>query len=147
MQRALEQLRKQNLWGDLSDQDYLKEREGLRRQLQALKSTVPSVQIPNIDRAAELLNNLPALWKHPGVEDSQRQQLLLETFEEIRLRGKELVAIRPKPQYAPHFAYLTLWQRGCPTTGKVHSPRPVLRKLGQDMTYGRWHYYHSSSYG
>lgn len=113
LERALDQLRKQHLWGDLSDEAYVGERDRLRRQLQALKASVPVARIPNLRRAAELLNDMPALWQHPGVEDRQRQEFLQETFQEVRIMGKELVAIRPKPQYVPHFAYLTLGQRYC----------------------------------
>ena len=37
--------------------------------------------------------------------------------------ARELAAIKPKAQYLPHFAYMTLWQRVCPTSGQVGSPR------------------------
>ncbi len=87
IERALEQIRKQNQWGDLSDLDYLKERESLRRQLQALKAASPSVHIPNLQRAAELLNDLPGLWQHPGVQDEQRHRLLQEVFDEVQIEG------------------------------------------------------------
>lgn len=123
LERALGQIRKQNQWGDLSDEDYLKERDSLRRQLQALKSGSQPIQTPNLKRAAELLNELPALWQHPGVQDSQRQALLQEVFDEVQINGRDIVAVRPKPQYLPHFAYLTLWQRGCPTAVGVDSTR------------------------
>lgn len=124
LQNALQQIRKQNQWGDLCDEEYLNEREKLQGQLQFLKSSVPSApQSPDLERRAEMLNSLPGLWQHPGVQDSDRQQLLMETFEEVMIHGKELVAVRPKPQYAPHFAYLTLGERGCLAEGGVHSPR------------------------
>ena len=80
----------------------------MRRELQAVKAASPLVQIPNLRRGTELLNELPVLWQHPGVQDDQRQRLLLETFEEVRIWGKDLTAIRPKPQYAAHFAYLAV---------------------------------------
>jgi DNA invertase Pin-like site-specific DNA recombinase len=76
LERALDQLRKQHQWGDLPDEDYIGERDSLRRQLQALKASVPVAHIPNLRRVAELLNDMPALWQHPGVEDRQRQEFL-----------------------------------------------------------------------
>ena len=70
------------------------------------------VQMPNIQRAKKLLDNLRCLWRHPGVSDAQRQRLVLEVFDQVRIRGKEIVAIRPKAQYEPHFAYMALAKQG-----------------------------------
>ena len=35
-----------------------------------------STQGQNLERAAELMNDLPALWTHPGTTDQQREQLV-----------------------------------------------------------------------
>ena len=67
--------------------------------------------MPNLDKAAQLLKDLPALWQHPGVTDEQRQEFSREVFEEIRLDGREIVAVRPKAQYVPLFAYV-IWSQG-----------------------------------
>ena len=55
------------------------------------------------------MQNLPKLWHHPGVALEQRRDLAREVFEELRLRKGELVAVRPRPTYAPLFAY-SLWK-------------------------------------
>ena len=39
--------------------------------------------IPNMDRAAEFLNNLPAIWSRAGVTNKQRELLLSRVFEEV----------------------------------------------------------------
>lgn len=65
-----------------------------------------SVRLPNLERGAQLLADLPALWSHPGVTDEQREALVREMFEQVRLRGSDLVAIEPKPEYQPLFAYI-----------------------------------------
>ena len=75
---------------------------------------------------ATLLNDLPALWDHPGVDDKQKQQLVHEILEEARIMGRDLVVIKPKPEYAPHFAYLTLWEKGCLWSGRVDSNHHFL---------------------
>jgi hypothetical protein len=66
--------------------------------------------MPNLDRASRLLQDLPALWNHPGVTAEQQRGLALEVFEEVRLREGRLVAVRPRPKYAPLFAY-ALWRQ------------------------------------
>ena len=63
-----------------------------------------------MDRAAQLLQDLPALWRHPGVTPEQRRELAREVFQEIRLREGELVAVKPRPTYQPLFAY-SIWRQ------------------------------------
>jgi len=105
---ALANLRKQHIWGVVSDQEFKDEFSDLQRQRRALEPK-PSVRsTPNLDRAAELLTDLPALWEHPGVTPLQRRELAREVFDEIRVREGMLVAVRPRPEYAPLFAYSLL---------------------------------------
>ena len=65
---------------------------------------------PNLDRAAELLRDIPALWQHPGVSPEKKRELAREVFQEVRLRAGRLVAVTPKSNYAPLFAYSLLKQ-------------------------------------
>ena len=117
---ALANLRKQHLWDVLSDQEFKTEYQALQRQKRAL-TLKPSVRsTPNLDRAAELLRALPALWEHPGVTQEQRRELAREVFDEIRLRDGKLVAVKPRPEYAPLFAY-SLWKESQYVGGKRSS--------------------------
>lgn len=104
LRKALENLRKQHLWGDISDIDYRRERADLERQIQAITPDTIHVEIPNLERAAQLLKELPALWQHPGVTNKQRESLVQEVFNKISMDGGSLVSIEPKPTYAPLFA-------------------------------------------
>ena len=93
----------------LSDQEFKTEYQALQRQKRALELK-PSLQsTPNLDRAAELLRDLPALWEHPGVTQDQRRELTREVFDEIRLWNGKLVAVKPRSEYAPLFAY-SIWK-------------------------------------
>ena len=105
---ALANLRKQHLWSVISDQEFKSEHQALKRQKRGLEPT-RKVRTPNLDRAAELLNNLPALWEHPGVTQTQRRDLAREVFEEIRIREGMLVVVKPRSEYAPLFAY-NIWR-------------------------------------
>ena len=58
LQRALENLRKQHKWGDISDEEYRTERNVLVRQLKLLDAAVKPRQLPNLERAAEFLQDL-----------------------------------------------------------------------------------------
>ncbi len=80
IQQALENLRKQHKWGHISDKDYLQEHTALERQLKLIPPTTQSKQLPNLERAAELLKNISALWSHSGVSDEQRESFILEVF-------------------------------------------------------------------
>ena len=74
------------------------------RQIRQMERSTPPAITPNLDRAAELLQNLLALWQHPGITPEQRRDLAREVFQEIRLRHGELVSVEPSPQYQPLFA-------------------------------------------
>ena len=103
---ALDNLRKQHLWQDIDDQTYKKERAELARQLQAMRPEPQHAKVRNLERAAQLLIDFPALWTHPGVDDRQREELLRELFTRVDLRGRDIVAISPRQEYQPLFACL-----------------------------------------
>ena len=111
LEHALERLRKQHLWGDLSDKEYRREREGLERRLKLVATPVQSHQLPNLETAAGLLRDLLALWLHPGVTDGQRETLVREVFRRITIDGKDFVSIEPKAEYVPLFAVIASGQK------------------------------------
>ena len=82
--------------------------------------------MPNLDRASRLLQDLPTLWNHPGVTPAQQRGLAREVFQEVRLREGRLVAVRPRPKYAPLFAY-ALWRQH--VAGGAGSSWPGLGRL------------------
>ena len=100
----MENLRKQHLWGDLSDEEYRRERATLERQLKLAARPSQPAQFPNLERSARLLEDLPALWLHPGVSHEQRESLVREVFHRIAIDGNEFASIEPKPPYVPLFA-------------------------------------------
>jgi len=101
--RAMENLRKQHLWGDITDDDYRRERTALDLHLKAIAPKV-CTDLPNLERSAQILNDLPALWSHPGVTNEEREALVKEVFVRITVDGRALASIEPKPIYAPLFA-------------------------------------------
>ena len=127
LQRALENLRKQHKWGDISDEEYRSERNVLVRQLKLLDDAVKPRQLPNLERAAEFLQNLPGLWLHPGVTHEDREALVKQVFQRITIDGKDFVDIEPKPEYAPLFATMVTGQKvGYRETDSSPSPDTLL---------------------
>ena len=110
MEAALANLRKQHLWGAIDDETFKAEHRVLQRQVRSIQPSSPQLMMPNLDRASRLLQGLPALWNHPGVTAAQQRGLAREVFQEVRLREGGLVAVRPRPKYAPLFAY-ALWRQ------------------------------------
>ena len=117
---ALANLRKQRLWGVISDEEFQTEYQSLKRQRSALEPRSSPPEAPDLERAAQLFRNLRVLWQHPGVTPEQRRELVREVFHEIRLREGELSAVEPRPQYAPLFAY-SLWREHQVVGGKCSS--------------------------
>ena len=117
---AIANLRKQHIWEVISDQDFKAEYQILQRQRRALEPRPTAPSTPNLDRAAELLQNLPALWSHLGVTQDQRRELAREVFDEIRFRDGKLVAVEPRPEYVPLFAY-RIWKENQYVGGKCLS--------------------------
>jgi DNA invertase Pin-like site-specific DNA recombinase len=109
IESAMANLRKQHLWGVITDEEFRTEHVSLERQKRALEAARAPLMSPNLDRAAQLLSDLPALWQHPGVTPEQRRELAREVFEEVRLREGRLAAVKPRPEYAPLFAY-SIWR-------------------------------------
>ena len=106
LDRALGNLRKQHLWSDITDEEYRDQRHRIESQLRSLAPRQPVLHLPNLERGAQLLQDLPALWVHEGVSDNQREEFVGELFTTASINGNTLVALEPKMQYGPLFAYL-----------------------------------------
>jgi DNA invertase Pin-like site-specific DNA recombinase len=125
VQEALARLRKMYLWQDVSDEQYAHQKSELERELRVLQFTGVPVSLPKLGRAAKLLSDLPALWQHPGTTDKQRQEFSREVFEQIRMDGRDIVAIKPREKYVPLFAYIVQSQGVigvCPTPVEQTTP-------------------------
>ena len=76
----------------------------MERQIKLLKKPTQTPELPNLEWAARLREDLPRLWVHPGVTYEQREALVQELFRGITIDGKEFVSIEPNPSYVPIFA-------------------------------------------
>lgn len=108
IEKAIENLRKQHKWGDIEDEQYRRERREHERQIKSLSHPDLPINIPNLERAANLLENVSSLWLHPGVTHSQREEFAKEVFASITMGGNKVISIEPKPEYAPLFASIVM---------------------------------------
>ena len=100
IESGIANLRMQHLWGAVSDEEFKREFQALDGRRRSLEAQKQPYRTPNLDRAAALLNNLPELWSHKGVSDTQRRELVTEVFQEVRLRGHDVIAVAPTATYA-----------------------------------------------
>ena len=128
LQTALKNLRKQHMWGDIDDDEYRQERIPLVRQLKLAAPTPQTFKAPNLERAAELLNDLSTLWSNPGVTLEQQEALVREVFTRVTIDGKMFASIEPKPVYAPLFASMVV-NEGCGYRALEPSPTPTFNNL------------------
>ena len=61
------------------------------RQLKVHTATGKPTHMPNLERAANFLEDLPALWLHPGVTHEEREALVRQVFLRITIDEKEFV--------------------------------------------------------
>ena len=105
IESAMANLRKQHLWGMLSDEQLKSEYNTLESQRNQLKKHNEPVILADIERSAELLADLTSLWQHPGTTPEQRRSLARQAFEEVRIKDNLLVAVGPRERCIPLFAY------------------------------------------
>ncbi len=67
-------------------------------------------QLPNLERAAKLLEDISTLWRHLGVTHEQRETLVRQVFHRITIDGKDFVSIEPQAAYIPLFATMVAGQ-------------------------------------
>ena len=65
------------------------------------------------------------------MSDARRQSVSRGVFDEVSIQGRDIVAISPKAQYAPHLAYIALSKERCLKSGRPESnQRPPAPHVG-----------------
>jgi hypothetical protein len=91
--------------------EYRRQREEIDRQIAALAPMKSPAILMDVRRAATLLQNVGALWSHPGVAPERQKEFIDEVFEEIQLDRRGIRAVLPRTEYKPLVA-LTEVSRG-----------------------------------
>ena len=86
--------------GDSTRTEYLAKRDSIMTQMESLKPR--SMEPGHLDRLAEFLANIPAAWETATQE--QRNRLAKALFDQVWLRDKAVVAVKPRLELEPFFA-------------------------------------------
>jgi len=97
--RQLEKERDLYRWDDLTEGEYKRRRDDIRKQLDAL-SPVPSGS-DSLPRLAHFLADVSSAWESATAE--QQNKLARALFEEIWIKDKEVVFVKPRPELDPFF--------------------------------------------
>lgn len=84
--------------GDLARADYLARRQALQAELAELAPE----PLPDRGQAERVLDDFSIFWRQEEDAEAKRQLLQL-VFERVWLDGGTVVAVRPKPAFAPFF--------------------------------------------
>ena len=71
----------------------------LRRLASLAEPGEKPIALPDIRRAAELLQNIGQLWHHPGVDPRLREEFIDEVFEEILFDAEGIRRVTPRGEY------------------------------------------------
>ena len=100
--------------GDLDRPDYLARRDAINAELAELAPE----PLPDLDQARKVLDDFGVFWRLETDPDSKRQLLGL-LFEKVWLDERRVVAVQPKPAFAPFFQHPRgkPLQKGCVKSG------------------------------
>jgi hypothetical protein len=99
LKSKLHRLKELYKWGDISKDEYTREKEQILSELQKL--TPFQVPTNTLGKLAEFLRNVTSAWDEATPE--QRNKLARCLFQEIWVKDKDVVAIKPQPEFEPFF--------------------------------------------
>lgn len=101
LERARENLKSLFIWGDIGEAQYRRQREEIDRQIAAVAPTKSPVILTDARRAARLLEDIGALWSHPGVAPGRQKEFIDEVFEDIQFDRHGIRVVLPRTEYRP----------------------------------------------
>jgi hypothetical protein len=87
-------------WGDITVEEYQRDKDQIQRELAKLTPFQDSSD--TLQRLAELLGSVANAWERATQE--QRNMLARCVFQEIWIKDKDVVAVKPQPEFKPFFA-------------------------------------------
>ena len=94
----LDRIKKLYKWGDISEEEYRRERQAVQKGMVAL---APETRQTNLDKLAEFLTNIGEAWRAASAE--QKNKLARTLFQEIWIKDNQVVAVKPQPELEPFF--------------------------------------------
>jgi DNA invertase Pin-like site-specific DNA recombinase len=99
LQARLGRLKELYKWGDIGREEYHSEKDQIEGQLAKLTPFITSGE--PLKRLAEFLANVTIAWDKANNE--QRNKLARCLLQEVWVKDKEVVAVKPQPEFEPFF--------------------------------------------
>lgn len=99
LESRLQRLKELYSWGDINKEEYVTERDKIVEIIHAL--TPSDKRDKAIEQLAHFLSNFPKAWDIASQE--QRNRLARCLFQEVWIRDKAVIAVRPQPELTPFF--------------------------------------------
>ena len=88
-------------WGHIGKDDYQRERAAIEAELAQLQGQ-PAV--PSVRQFSARITDLVAAWE--DATPDQRSRLASSILSEIQVKDRTIIAVRPRPGWAPYFEEL-----------------------------------------
>jgi len=95
----LERNKKLFRWGDIGEQEYIAEKDNIEKELRLL--VPPQKDVKVLDKLATFLANVAQAWREADQE--QRNALGRQLFDEVWLKDKRVIAVKPRAELEPFF--------------------------------------------
>ena len=99
LEMRLERLKELYGWGDIAREEYLTERDAIRSELSQLSPL--EEQDGSLSKLAQFLTNVADAWHEAKQE--QRNRLARCLFQEVWIKDREVIAVKPQPELRPFF--------------------------------------------
>ena len=99
LESRLERIKDLYKWGDISREEYQREKDRIHQELQRVKQA--STPTNDMERLARFLANVAEAWEEANQE--QRNELVRCLFQEVWVKDKQVVAVKPQPELEPFF--------------------------------------------
>ncbi len=99
LETRLERLKELYSWGDIGREEYLNERDAIRSELAQLTPLME--HDGSLDKLAVFLANVADAWHNANQE--QRNRIACCLFQEVWIKDKEVIAVKPQPELKPFF--------------------------------------------
>lgn len=99
LQSRIGRLKELYKWGDIGREEYHSEKDQIEGQLAKLISFKTSAE--PLKRLAEFLANVTIAWDKAN--NKQKNSLTRCLFQEVWVKDKEVVAVKPQPEFEPFF--------------------------------------------
>jgi hypothetical protein len=99
LEARIQRIKELYKWGDITKEEYAKEKAQIQKELKALTPAENITQC--LEKLAKFLANVAHAWEEATQE--QRNKLARCLFREIWLKDKQVIAVKPQPEFEPFF--------------------------------------------